>query len=162
MPQTRPNVDAAELSKFDSLAHRWWDRQGEFKPLHDINPIRLDYIDQRTRITGKQVLDVGCGGGILTEDIARRGARAMGIDLAEMPLAAARLHMQQSGIEIDYRNITAEDLAATHANSFDVITCMETLEHVPDPAAMVAACAHLAKPGGHLFFSTINRNVKSF
>lgn len=156
------NVDHNEISKFEELAHRWWDPDSEFKPLHDINPLRLDYIDARARIAGKQVLDVGCGGGILAESMARRGAEVTGIDMGETPLSVARLHMLESGVKVDYRRITAEELAAERPASFDVVTCMEMLEHVPDPGSVIAACARLVRPGGHVFFSTINRNPKAF
>ena len=160
--QQRANVDHAEVSKFEELASRWWDPQSEFKPLHEINPLRLNYIDQRARITGKKVLDVGCGGGILAESMARRGAVVTGIDAGQAPLTVARLHALESGIQVEYRNITAEALAAEAPASFDVITCMEMLEHVPEPASVIAACAQLVKPGGHLFFSTINRTPKGY
>ena len=156
------NVDHNEISKFEELAHRWWDPDSEFKPLHDINPLRLDYIDARARIAGKQVLDVGCGGGILAESMARRGAEVTGIDMGETPLSVAKLHMLESGVKVDYRRITAEELAEERPASFDVVTCMEMLEHVPDPGSVIAACARLVKPGGHVFFSTINRNPKAF
>lgn len=156
------NVDHNEISKFEELAHRWWDPDSEFKPLHDINPLRLDYIDARARIAGKQVLDVGCGGGILAESMARHGAEVTGIDMGETPLSVAKLHMLESGVKVDYRRITAEELAEAHPASFDVVTCMEMLEHVPDPGSVIAACARLVKPGGHVFFSTINRNPKAF
>lgn len=162
MYNTRPNVDVVEVAKFESLSHHWWDTQGEFKPLHDINPLRLDYIDRHARLNGKQALDVGCGGGILAEGMAGCGASVTGIDLAEAALAAGRLHMKASNLNIDYRNIAAEELAALQPESFDVVACMEMLEHVPDPAATVFACGRLAKPGGHVFFSTINRNPRSF
>jgi 2-polyprenyl-6-hydroxyphenyl methylase/3-demethylubiquinone-9 3-methyltransferase len=168
-PKDRPrmndsalNVDHNEISKFEELAHRWWDPDSEFKPLHDINPLRLDYIDARARIAGKQVLDVGCGGGILAESMARRGAEVTGIDMGETPLSVARLHMLESGVKVDYRRITAEELAEERPASFDVVTCMEMLEHVPDPGSVIAACARLVRPGGHVFFSTINRNPKAF
>ena len=156
------NVDQGEISKFEELASRWWDPQSEFKPLHDINPLRLDYIDQRASIKGKRVLDVGCGGGILAESMAMRGAQVTGIDMGEAPLSVARLHKLESGVEVDYQRITAEEMAAQHAGRFDVVTCMEMLEHVPDPASTIAACASLVKPGGHVFFSTINRNPKAY
>jgi 2-polyprenyl-6-hydroxyphenyl methylase/3-demethylubiquinone-9 3-methyltransferase len=156
------NADPAEIGKFEDLAHQWWDATGEFKPLHEINPLRLDYIDLRARLKSKMVLDVGCGGGILAEAMARKGAQVTGIDLAEASLRAARRHMEASGLTIDYRLIAAEELAASEPQSFDVVTCMEMLEHVPDPAAVVDACSRLAKPGGHVFFSTVNRNPKSF
>lgn len=160
--QHRANVDPAEVSKFEELASRWWDPHSEFKPLHEINPLRLNYIDQRAHITGKKVLDVGCGGGILAESMARRGAVVTGIDAGQAPLTVARLHALESGIQVEYRNITAEALAAESPATFDVVTCMEMLEHVPDPASVIAACAQLVKPGGHLFFSTINRTPKGY
>ena len=156
------NVDPAEIAKFSELAHRWWDPGSEFKPLHDINPLRLDYIDGRAGLRGKTVLDVGCGGGILTESMARRGALVTGIDLADGPLKVAQLHLLESGSEVEYRNVAAEDLARELPHHFDVVTCMELLEHVPEPASTVRACAALVKPGGHVFFSTINRNPKSY
>jgi 2-polyprenyl-6-hydroxyphenyl methylase/3-demethylubiquinone-9 3-methyltransferase len=159
---TTLNSDPAELAKFNDLAHRWWDPNSEFKPLHDINPLRLDHIDRLAGVSGKQVLDVGCGGGILSESMAARGARVTGIDLGEKPLGVAKLHLLESGLSVDYRAISAEDLAAAEPGGFDLVTCMEMLEHVPDPARTVAACAALAKPGAHLFFSTLNRNPKSF
>ena len=156
------NIDKRELAKFEQLAHRWWDPDSEFKPLHDINPLRLDYIDSRVGLTGKRVVDIGTGGGILAESMARRGATVVGIDMAEAPLAVARLHQLESGVEVDYRQTTAEQLAAADPESFDIVTCLEMLEHVPDPAAVIAACARLVKPGGQVFFSTINRNPKSY
>ena len=156
------NADPQELEKFASLAHRWWDPGSEFKPLHDINPIRLDYIDLNACIAGKRVLDVGCGGGILTESMAAKGALVTGIDLGEKPLKVARLHQLESKLEIDYRLVSAEALAQESPNSFDVVTCMEMLEHVPDPAGTVKACSQMVKPGGHVFFSTLNRNIKSY
>ena len=156
------NVDPAELEKFSQLAHRWWDPGSEFKPLHEINPLRLDYIDRTVALAGKEVLDVGCGGGILAEGMAARGARVIGIDAAEKPLKVAQLHLLESGQKVDYRLHAAEDLAREMPCAFDVITCMEMLEHVPDPAATVAACAALLKPGGHSFFATLNRNPKSY
>jgi 2-polyprenyl-6-hydroxyphenyl methylase/3-demethylubiquinone-9 3-methyltransferase len=156
------NVDQVEISKFEELASRWWDPHSEFKPLHDINPLRLDYIDQRAEINGKKVLDVGCGGGILAESMALRGAEVTGIDMGEAPLEVARLHMLESGAQLEYRQITAEALAAEIPGQFDVVTCMEMLEHVPDPGSVIAACAALVKPGGQLFFSTINRNPKAY
>jgi 2-polyprenyl-6-hydroxyphenyl methylase/3-demethylubiquinone-9 3-methyltransferase len=156
------NVDPLELDKFSQLAHRWWDPGSEFKPLHDINPLRLDYIDGIAALKGKRVLDVGCGGGILAEAMAARGARVTGIDLGEAPLKVAQLHLLESGLEVDYRLVEAEALAREMPGVFDVVTCMELLEHVPDPGAMVRACTALVRPGGQLFFSTINRNLKSY
>ncbi len=158
------NVDAQELAKFSELAHKWWDPQSEFRPLHQINPLRLEWIDSLAGLAGKTVLDVGCGGGILAESVARRGARSvLGIDLAARPLGVARLHALEAGVEnLEYREIATEALAAEMPGRFDVVTCMEMLEHVPDPAAVVQACATLARPGGWVFFSTLNRNPKSF
>ena len=156
------NVDPLELEKFSQLAHRWWDPGSEFKPLHDINPLRLDYIDGIAGLRGKSVLDVGCGGGILAESMAARGARVTGIDLAEKPLKVAQLHLLESRLEVRYELASAEELAARQAASFDVVTCMEMLEHVPDPASTVAACARLLRPGGRAFFATINRNPKAY
>ena len=156
------NVDRNEIAKFEALANRWWDPHSEFKPLHDINPLRLNYIDDRARLPGKKVLDVGCGGGILSEGMSQRGAHVTGIDMGEAPLSVARLHSLESGIKVDYRRITVEELAGEEAGQYDVVTCMEMLEHVPSPGSVVAACARLLKPGGHAFFSTLNRNPKSF
>ena len=157
------NADPQELAKFSDLAHRWWDPESEFRPLHQINPLRLDWIDQQASIAGKRVVDVGCGGGILAESMARRGANVLGIDLADRPLKVAQLHAMESGVaNLDYRSIAAEDLAAEQPGQFDVVTCMEMLEHVPDPSSVVRACAQMAKPGGWIFFSTLNRNPKSF
>ena len=156
------NVDPAELEKFSRLAHRWWDPEGEFKPLHEINPLRLEWIARHARLESASVLDVGCGGGTLAEAMARRGARVTGIDLSDKALKVAELHLLESGLKIHYEKITAEDFAARHTGEFDVVTCMELLEHVPQPASMVAACARLARPGGQVFFSTINRNPKSY
>ncbi len=157
------NVDQAELTKFSSLAHRWWDVDGEFGPLHAINPLRLDWIDGIAPLKGQRVLDVGCGGGILADAMARKGAEVLGIDLAEKSLKVAQLHALEAGTsQITYRLVAAEALAAEMPDHFDVVTCMEMLEHVPDPASVVQACARLAKPGGWVFFSTINRNPKSF
>ena len=156
------NVDPAEIAKFSELAHRWWDPNSDFKPLHDINPLRLDYIDGLTTLRGKPVLDVGCGGGILAESMAQRGAQVTGIDLADKALKVAQLHVLESGNQVEYRNVSAENYAREQPGQFDVVTCMELLEHVPDPASTVAACAALVKPGGHVFFSTINRNLKSY
>ena len=152
------NADPAELEKFSRLAARWWDPEGEFRPLHDINPLRLEWIEAHASLAGKDVLDVGCGGGILAESMARRGARVTGIDLSEKALRVAELHLLESKLDVHYRHSSVEDCAG----AFDVVTCMELLEHVPDPASMVAACARLARPGGHVFFSTINRNPKSY
>ena len=157
------NADPQELAKFSDLAHRWWDADSEFRPLHQINPLRLDWIDSHVTLVGKRVLDIGCGGGILSDSMARRGASVLGIDLASKPLKVAQLHALEAGTEnVDYREIAAETLAAEAPQSFDVVTCMEMLEHVPDPSSIVNACATLVKPGGWIFFSTINRNVKSF
>lgn len=156
------NLDPTEIAKFEELASRWWDRSSEFKPLHDINPLRVDFIDRIGSLAGKTVLDVGCGGGILSESMAQRGAQVTGIDMGEAPLKVAKLHGLESGVHINYRQITVEDLADEQPESFDLITCMEMLEHVPDPASVVAACERLLKPGGHLFLSTLNRNPKSY
>ena len=156
------NADPAELDKFGELAHRWWDPNSEFKPLHDINPLRLDWIDNAIDLRGKRVLDVGCGGGLLSEGMAVRGAEVTGIDLSDKPLAVARLHLLESGQKVDYRKVAVEDLAAEMPGAFDAVTCLEMLEHVPDPASVVAACARLVKPGGQVFFSTINRNPKAY
>jgi len=158
------NVDAQELAKFSELAHKWWDPESEFRPLHQINPLRLEWIDNQAALANKNVLDVGCGGGILAEAMARRGAKqVLGIDLAARPLGVARLHALEAGVEnLEYREIATEALAAEKPGAFDIVTCMEMLEHVPDPAAVVRACATLAKPGGWVFFSTLNRNPKSF
>ena len=162
MTDTAANVDPGEIRKFEELASRWWDRQGEFKPLHDINPLRLNFINTGSPLSGKRVLDVGCGGGILCESMAQCGAEVTGTDMGKAPLSVARLHALESDLEIDYRQITAEDLAASSPASFDVVTCMELLEHVPDPASVIDACQQLVKPGGSVYFSTINRNPKSF
>jgi len=156
------NVDQLELEKFSALAHRWWDPNSEFKPLHEINPLRLDYIDKAAGLAGKQVIDVGCGGGILAESMAARGAEVTGIDLAEKSLKVAQLHLLESGNKVDYRLIAAEEMARESPGHYDIVTCMEMLEHVPDPASIVRACAQLVKPGGHVFYSTINRNPKSY
>jgi len=156
------NVDPHEIDKFEQLASRWWDPQSEFKPLHEINPLRLDYIDQRASLKGKKVIDIGCGGGILSESMAVLGAQVTGIDMGEAPLSVARLHGLESGVNVDYQQVTAEQHADKHAGKYDVVTCMEMLEHVPDPASIVQACATLVKPGGHVFMSTINRNPKSY
>jgi len=156
------NVDPAELAKFQDLASRWWDASSEFKPLHQINPLRLDWIGERVELSGSRVLDVGCGGGILAESMSHKGADVLGIDLAEAPLAVARLHAMETGATLAYQEISAEDCAAEQPGSFDTVTCLEMLEHVPDPASTVAACAALVKPGGRVFFSTLNRNPKSW
>lgn len=156
------NFDPAEISRFDAAAPRWWDPDGEFRPLHDLNPARLDYIEARVGLTGRRVLDVGCGGGLLAEGMARRGARVTGIDLAPESLKVARLHALEAGIDVEYREIAAETLADTNAGGFDLVTCLEMLEHVPDPVAIVAALASLVRPGGDVICSTINRNAKSF
>lgn len=156
------NVDPAEVAKFDALASSWWDPQGQSKPLHDINPIRLGFIAERTRLQNAKVIDVGCGGGILTEALAKSGAQATGIDMGEMPLNIAKLHALEAGLNIHYQQTTAEAMAAQHAEQFDVVTCMEMLEHVPDPQAIINACAQLAKPGSDLFFSTLNRHPKAY
>ena len=162
MNTTRENVDPAEVAKFDALASRWWDPDGEFRSLHEINPLRLDWIRQHVQLSGATVVDIGCGGGILAESMANAGATVTGIDMAEGPLAVARLHQHESGAEVDYRQATAEELAAEAAESFDIVTCLEMLEHVPDPSLVIKSCAEMVKPGGHVFFSTINRNPKSF
>lgn len=156
------NIDHAEIAKFEALAHRWWDRESEFKPLHEINPLRVNWIDEHISLAGKKVLDVGCGGGILSESMARRGAQVTGIDMGEAPLSVARLHLLESGLEVGYRQITAESLADEAPEAFDVVTCLEMLEHVPDPASVIRACHRMVKPGGQVFFSTINRNPKAY
>lgn len=156
------NADPQELNKFGDLAHRWWDPNSEFKPLHDINPLRLGWIDRNCGLKGKQVIDVGCGGGLLSEGMAALGAKVTGIDLGEKALAVAKLHLLESGLKVDYRHIAAEDMAKTEPAAFDVVTCLEMLEHVPDPASIVRACAQMAKPGGTVFFSTISRNPKAY
>jgi len=157
-----PNIDPEELAKFEALAPIWWDRHGAFKALHDINALRVGYINGRAPLSGKTVVDVGCGGGILSEALAALGAEVTGIDAGEAPLAVARLHLKESGVEVDYRMSTAEQFAEKASGHFDVVACMELLEHVPDPASIVAACARLLKPGGEVFFATLNRNPKSF
>ncbi len=162
MAQSAQNVDPEEIAKFESLAARWWDANSEFKPLHDINPLRLNYINDRVGLKDKTVLDIGCGGGILAESMAAHGASVTGIDLGEAPLAVAKLHLKESGQKVEYRHISAEDLALEKPESYDVVTCMEMLEHVPDPSSTIEACARLVKPGGQVFFSTINRNPKSW
>ena len=156
------NVDQAEIEKFDSLAHRWWDPAGEFKPLHDINPLRLAWIERHLPLAGSRVLDVGCGGGILAESMARGGAHVTGIDLSEKALRVAELHLQKERLSVQYQKASVEEFAAAHADEFDAVTCMELLEHVPQPAGMVAACARLVRAGGQVFFSTINRNAKAY
>ena len=156
------NADPAELDKFGELAHRWWDANSEFKPLHDINPLRLDWIDDAIDLSGKRILDVGCGGGLLSEGMAVRGAEVTGIDLSEKPLGVAKLHLLESGQKVNYRKISVERLAEEMPGAFDAVTCLEMLEHVPDPASIVSACARLVKPGGQVFFSTINRNPKAY
>ncbi|MGH8718884.1 MAG: bifunctional 2-polyprenyl-6-hydroxyphenol methylase/3-demethylubiquinol 3-O-methyltransferase UbiG [Burkholderiales bacterium] len=156
------NADPAELNKFDSAAHNWWDKNGEFKPLHDINPLRLDYIDRAANLSGRKALDVGCGGGILSESMAARGAIVTGIDLSKKAVKIAELHLHESGLEVQYQETSAEALSLERPGIYDIVTCMELLEHVPDPASTVAACAMLAKPDGHVFFSTINRNPKAY
>lgn len=156
------NADAAEIKKFSDLAHRWWDPNSEFRPLHEINPLRLEWINQRIPLFGKRVIDVGCGGGILAEAMAKKGADVTGIDLSDKALKIADLHGLESGTKVRYEKISAEDMALREAGQFDVVTCMEMLEHVPDPLSIVRACADLVKPGGHVFFSTLNRNPKSY
>lgn len=156
------NADPLEVQKFSDLAHRWWDPQSEFKPLHDINPLRLDWIDRSVSLAGKRVLDVGCGGGLLSEGMAALGADVTGIDLSEKALGVAKLHLLESGRQVDYQKTAVESLADAQPNSFDVVTCLEMLEHVPTPASVIKACASLLKPGGEAFFSTLNRNLKSY
>jgi 2-polyprenyl-6-hydroxyphenyl methylase/3-demethylubiquinone-9 3-methyltransferase len=161
-PLASSNADPDELRKFGDLAHRWWDTTGEFAPLHAINPLRLDWIADRATLSGARIVDIGCGGGILAESLAARGADVTGIDLSEKPLAVASLHGLESGVAVRYERIAAEDLAAREPAAYDIVTCMEMLEHVPDPASVVRACATLVRPGGHVFFSTINRNPKAY
>jgi len=156
------NVDNAEIAKFEALASRWWDKNSEFKPLHDINPLRANYIDERSPVAQRKVIDVGCGGGILAESLAQRGAFVTGIDMGEAPLSVARLHALEVGVSMNYEKITAEEKAQQCAREFDIVTCMEMLEHVPDPSSVVKACADLVKPGGDVYFSTINRNPKAY
>jgi len=156
------NFDTAELNKFSDLAHKWWDKTSEFKPLHDINPLRLNYVNDLVPLSGKAVLDVGCGGGILSESMAEMGAIVTGIDLGEKALKVAQLHSLESGAKVDYQLLAVEELAENQPSSFDVVTCLEMLEHVPDPSSVINACAKLVKPNGHVFFSTINRNPKSY
>jgi 2-polyprenyl-6-hydroxyphenyl methylase/3-demethylubiquinone-9 3-methyltransferase len=159
---TSINADPRELDKFGEAAHRWWDPNSEFRPLHDINPARLAWIDRHAELKGKRVIDIGCGGGLLSEGMAALGAQVTGIDLSEKALGIARLHLYESGYVVDYRLISAEAMAAETPGGFDVVTCLEMLEHVPDPASTVAACASLVKPGGQVFLSTLNRNAKAY
>jgi 2-polyprenyl-6-hydroxyphenyl methylase / 3-demethylubiquinone-9 3-methyltransferase len=156
------NADPAELKKFSDLAHRWWDPGGAFRPLHELNPVRLSWMERHIGLAGKRVVDIGCGGGILSEAMSARGAQVLGIDLADKPLQVARLHALETGSQVNYRSVSAEDLAQEQPGAFDAVTCMEMLEHVPHPASTIAACARLVRPGGLVFFSTINRNPKSF
>ena len=156
------NVDPREIAKFEALASRWWDRDGEFRPLHEMNPLRANYIDEHSPVAGRRLADVGCGGGILAEAMAHRGAKVTGIDMGEAPLSVAKLHRDESGLDISYHHCTAEQLAEREKGQYDIVCCMEMLEHVPDPAAVIAACADLARPGGSLYFATINRNPKAF
>lgn len=162
MPTFKSNFDPSEIAKFEALASRWWDPESEFKPLHQINPLRANWIDQLAPLAGTKALDVGCGGGLLTEALTHRGAQVTGIDMGKAPLNVARLHQLEMGLDINYRQITAEELATEEAGQYDVVTCLEMLEHVPDPASVIAACAKLAKPGGKVFFSTLNRNPKAY
>lgn len=163
MSQVNQNIDEREIAKFSALAARWWDAQSEFKPLHDINPLRLDYIEQKVgSLAGKKVLDVGCGGGILSESLAAKGAEVSGIDMSEAALSVAKLHLFESDLQVDYQQIAAEDFAKQHAGEFDVVVCMEMLEHVPEPYSVIQSCKELVKPDGHVFFSTLNRNPKSY
>lgn len=156
------NVDPQEIAKFEALASRWWDRSSEFKPLHDINPLRANYIDRHSPVSGQRLIDVGCGGGILAEAMAQRGAEVTGIDMGEAPLSVAKLHQLESGVEVDYIQSTAEAMAEREPQAFDVVCCLEMLEHVPDPGSVIQACADMARPGAALYFSTINRNPKAF
>lgn len=160
--KTNENIDLHELAKFEAVAEQWWDRTSEFKPLHDINPLRVNFIDEFAGIAEKTIIDVGCGGGILSESMAHRGAKVTGIDMGEGPLAVAKIHLQQSDLEIEYLKITAEEIAQQRAEQYDVVCCLEMLEHVPDPSSIIQSCFKLLKPGGHVFFSTINRNLKSY
>ncbi len=163
MPDTETaNLDPKEIAKFEEVAYRWWDPESEFRPLHEINPLRLDYINQRAHISGKSVVDVGCGGGILSESMARKGAKVSGIDMGQGPIEIAKLHLIESELNVDYQQISAEVFATQNPEAFAVVTCMEMLEHVPDPQAIIQACADLLEPGGHAFFSTLNRNPKSY
>ncbi len=162
MTEHRLNFDPQEIAKFEELASRWWDPDSEFKPLHEINPLRLEYIERRSSLKGKAVVDIGCGGGILAESMALKGASVLGIDMGKAPLSVAQLHKLESGAELDYQQITAEELADKEPGKYDVVTCMEMLEHVPDPSSVIAACSKLVKPDGHVFFTTINRNPKSY
>lgn len=159
---TTENIDQAEIAKFEALSHRWWDKNSEFKALHDINPLRANFIDLHSPVAERTLLDVGCGGGILCEAMAQRGAQVSGIDMGAAPLSVAKLHLLESGLQVDYQQSTAEALAETQAGSYDIVTCLEMLEHVPDPSSVINACATLVKPGGHVYFSTINRNPKSY
>lgn len=161
-PDHQNNVDAAEIAKFEALAHRWWDKSSEFKPLHEINPLRANYIDQLSPVAEKKVIDIGCGGGILSEALTQRGAEVTGIDMGEAPLGVAELHALENNLNIEYKKITAEAMAEQRPEQYDIVTCLEMLEHVPEPAKIVAACAQLCKPGGHIYFATINRNPKSY
>jgi len=161
MTQTA-NIDPSEIKKFEDLASRWWDEHGEFKPLHEMNPLRLNFINNHSPLSGKNVCDIGCGGGILSESMAKCGATITGLDMGKAPLSVARLHAMESELEIDYQQVTAEEFALQHAATFDVITCMEMLEHVPDPSSVIEACCTLVKPGGSVYFSTINRNPKAY
>jgi len=158
----KQNIDRSEIAKFEALASRWWDKESEFKPLHDINPLRANWIDERSPVAGKKLLDVGCGGGILAESMAQRGAEVTGIDMGEAPLAVAQLHSLETDISVDYQHCTAEEMALQHAGKYDIVTCLEMLEHVPDPRSVINACTNLVKPGGHIYFSTINRNPKAY
>ncbi|MBI3773920.1 MAG: bifunctional 2-polyprenyl-6-hydroxyphenol methylase/3-demethylubiquinol 3-O-methyltransferase UbiG [Gammaproteobacteria bacterium] len=156
------NIDQSEVNKFEAVASRWWDPHSEFKPLHDINPLRLEYVERNAGVKGRRIADIGCGGGILAESMAARGGDVLGIDAGGAPISVARLHALESNIKVEYRQCTAEQLAAEQPESFEIVTCMEMLEHVPDPASVVQACARLVKPGGHVFFSTLNRTPKSY
>lgn len=156
------NIDPSEVNKFEAVASRWWDPHSEFKPLHDINPLRLEYVERNAGIKGRRIADIGCGGGILAESMAARGGDVLGIDAGSAPISVARLHALESNIKVEYRQCTAEQLAAEQPESFEIVTCMEMLEHVPDPASVVRACARLVKPGGHVYFSTLNRTPKSY